>query len=252
MIRQPALYKEKLAEIKLKSRKDFVMTPAFKFKVLILDTLLFKRVPQNLIWHLITSLMGFTVTTYAYAIGFMCTFNISDTANTILRSITMKMDQIAVTVLLIFIAMFNYSMLLGDYYSSSDYYPSAFNEQPICSTMRECFMVVSNIGLRLGGGISDAMFIADIDNSGYYGRWFFSVSFFLLINLIGLQITLGSIIDAFSNMRDMRNERDHDQKNNCFVCGLTRGEFEQNAKKSFDKHIENEHNKWTYIDYIIY
>jgi Na+/alanine symporter len=137
----------------------------------------------------------------------MCTFNISDTANTIMRSFTLKIDQIAVTLLLIFFAMFNYSMILGDNYSSKDYVPSMFNERPICQTMRECFMVVSNVGLRLGGGISDAMYIVDLGDAGYYGRWFFSVTFFLLINLVGLQITLGSIIDAFSYMRDLRNER---------------------------------------------
>ena len=109
--------------------------------------------------------------------------------------------------MLIFFAMFNYSMILGDNYGGKDYYPSMFNERSICQTMRECFMIVSNIGLRLGGGISDAMYIVDIGDNGYYGRWFFSVTFFLLINLIGLQITLGSIIDAFSYMRDLRNER---------------------------------------------
>ena len=80
----------------------------------------------------------------------MCTFNISDTANTIMRSFTLKLDQISVTVLLIFFAMFNYSMILGDNYSNTDYYPTQFNNRAICDTMRECFGVVSNFGLRLG------------------------------------------------------------------------------------------------------
>lgn len=254
MIRQPPIFLQRIEYYKLQNRTntEFKMTTKLRTKILMLDCLLFKRVPQNLIWHLVTSLMGFTVTPYAYAVGFLCTFNINDEANTIMRSFTLKMDQIGVTLMLIFIAMFNYSMVLGDYYSYTDYYPEMFNGEAICNTMKECFMIVSNEGQRLGGGISDAMYIVDINNSGYFGRWFFSVSFFLLVNLIGLQITLGSIIDAFSFMRDLRNEREFDKRDNCFVCGLTRGEFEQNAKKSFDKHTQEEHNKWTYIDYIIY
>ena len=87
------------------------MTKLMKTKVLLLDCLLFKRVPQNLIMHCITSLLGFTVTPYAYALGFVCTFNVNDEAMTILRSFILKLDQIAVTLMLVFVAMFNYSMI---------------------------------------------------------------------------------------------------------------------------------------------
>lgn len=42
-----------------------------------------------------------------------------------------------------------------------------------------------------------------------------------------------------------------DQKNLCFVCGLNRAHFEQKGL-NFDKHQDDEHDKFKYSDYILY
>lgn len=42
-----------------------------------------------------------------------------------------------------------------------------------------------------------------------------------------------------------------DKKNNCFVCGNTRLDFSK-AGINFDNHIEDKHDAWKYIYYILY
>ena len=70
MIRQPALYEARVASLYMRAKTtDFKITAFKKCKLIMIDCLFLKRVPQNLIVHLITSLLGFTVTTYAYAVG---------------------------------------------------------------------------------------------------------------------------------------------------------------------------------------
>ena len=65
-------------------------------------------------------------------------------------------------------------------------------------------MFLIHYGLRAGGGIGDALqpppFYTDL--TYYSERFFFDVSFFLMINIIWLNIIFGIIIDTFAELRD--------------------------------------------------
>jgi len=77
--------------------------------------------------------------------------------------------------------------------------------------------------------------------SHYYGRFFFDVSWFILINTILLQIVFGIIVDTFANIREDRNEKIQDQLSNCFICGLPASTLNFNGN-GFRHHTKNEHN----------
>lgn len=72
--------------------------------------------------------------------------------------------------------------------------------------------------------------------------------FFITVNLIFLNIVFGIIVDTFSELRLEQEERDENMKNTCFVCGLTRLDFNKRGK-NFDEHQLNEHNPVKYIYY---
>jgi hypothetical protein len=65
-----------------------------------------------------------------------------------------------------------------------------------------CFLNVLNLGLRFGGGIGESMTIM----FSTWGAWSFKVafdlSFFILINVIALNMVFGIIVDTFSEMRE--------------------------------------------------
>jgi hypothetical protein len=70
--------------------------------------------------------------------------------------------------------------------------------------MIHCLMFVINLGMRSGGGIGDALEQISYQNDSqlFYGRFFFDLSFFILIIIILLNIIFGIIIDTFAELRD--------------------------------------------------
>ena len=64
-------------------------------------------------------------------------------------------------------------------------------------------------------------------------------------------VTFGLIVDTFGSLRDDTYKYEEDRKNKCFICQLTR---DRCLLKDIDyeKHIKNEHNLWSYIDFLCY
>lgn len=68
-------------------------------------------------------------------------------------------------------------------------------------TLTTCF----NVGMTAGGGIGDGLHVADYytdkDNDHYWKRYVFDLSWFILIQLLFVQIIFGIIVDSFSELR---------------------------------------------------
>ena len=125
--------------------------------------------------------------------------------------------------------------------------------EPYCQYAFGCFLNILDLGLRMGGGIGDAILYPAYtgDNSGYFfGKVVFDLTFFVIMIVILLNLIFGMIIDAFGDLRDKRKENEEDQKNICFVCGIDRAEFERHI--SFDHHVLKEHFHWDYVFAIVY
>lgn len=56
-------------------------------------------------------------------------------------------------------------------------------------------------------------------------------------------------MNTFGDLREKKTKMEEDMKNRCFICHLERYVFDKNAK-SFDIHIERDHNLWNYLYYI--
>lgn len=106
-------------------------------------------------------------------------------------------------------------------------------------------------GLRAGGGMGDNMTIVTKDDEDFHARLVFDMCFYMLINIIFLNIVFGIIVDTFSQMRDEYDARKLDTADNCFVCGLTRGDFGKGGK-NFQVHIDKHHDPWKYVYYLYY
>ena len=96
-----------------------------------------------------------------------------------------------------------------------------------CTTMLQCFIVVVDQGLILGGGVGDFLAVQSFEdvNSYRYGiRWFYDLLFFMIVKMAFLNIIFGIIIDTFADLRDKRNTMEEDMKNVCYICGIERGQ----------------------------
>jgi preprotein translocase subunit SecG len=88
-----------------------------------------------------------------------------------------------------------------------------------CHTLYSCFMYSASYGLRMGGGMGDNMNVISRTDEDFYARLVFDMAFFMLINLVFMNIVFGIIVDTFSQMRDEYDQRKLDASDNCFVCG---------------------------------
>lgn len=65
-----------------------------------------------------------------------------------------------------------------------------------------------DLGIRNGGGIGDSMDILELDDSLFTSKLIFDLSYFMLINIVSMNIIFGIIIDTFAELRDAQNTRD--------------------------------------------
>ena len=109
-----------------------------------------------------------------------------------------------------------------------------------------------NYGLRTDGGIGDWISKSSfIDDPNYFiGMFLFQFLFFVIIIVVMLAVIGGNVIDTFAELREKAREDFDDMSNVCYICGGRRDEIGKQGE-NFEEHLNNVHNMWTYVDYII-
>ena len=57
----------------------------------------------------------------------------------------------------------------------------------------------------------------------------FDMVYFIVVNIILLNVIFGIIIDTFADLRDKRNLRSTLLKTTCFICGQRDSRFDMNT-----------------------
>ena len=74
------------------------------------------------------------------------------------------------------------------------------------------------------------------NRNNYYVRYLIEISFWLLVNLVILNIVSGIIIDSFSKLRLENETLQNDKSNVCYICGLNKNLFDSYGI-DFTQHI---------------
>ena len=150
----------------------------------------------------------------------------------VVQAIVQNKKQLCYTAILLFVIIYIYSyaafFLFRDYFTSEDSDPdNPPDVNTYCDSLLYCFTSTLNAGLRAGGGVGEAIGqVSRANKVDYWIRYIYDLSFFILIIIIMLNLIFGIIIDAFADMRDEKNYIEEDIKDKCFICGLSRFEFE--------------------------
>ena len=126
------------------------------------------------------------------------------------------------------------------------------NQENTCGSLLYCFLTHMNYGLRTDGGIGDWISKSSfIDDPNYFiGMFLFQFLFFVIIIVVMLAVIGGNVIDTFAELREKAREDFDDMSNVCYICGGRRDEIGKQGE-NFEEHLNNVHNMWTYVDYII-
>jgi len=120
-----------------------------------------------------------------------------------------------------------------------------------CDTMLECLASTANLGLRAGGGLGEALGQATRGAPTFWPRYLFDFSFFLIVNIILLNIFFGIIIDAFADKRALVAEEKAEIEGRCFICGLSKSQFDiENIP--WKLHVYCQHNLHSYLAFVLY
>lgn len=123
-----------------------------------------------------------------------------------------------------------------------------------CSSLSECFISTLHLGIRMGGGIGDALKKPKEANSNtcnYWERMVFDLMFFMIVILILLNIIFGIIIDTYSGLRAKRLEVMRDIEHSCFICGVLRSDIER-KQEWWSQHFMKRHSPFAYLSFIVY
>lgn len=173
----------------------------------------------------------------------------------------MNLEQLSLTALLGVIIIYIYGVIaylfISDLYFDEGIHQGLINKagDSICMSLLHCFLSTFNYGLRTGGGIGE--FLPAETGAGYNAlaftiRFFFDLSFFLIVIIILLNVIFGIIIDTFAQLREEAGRDEYDQKNICFICGLTLVQLDRDTDEGFTFHREHDHNIWNYVYFLIY
>jgi inositol 1,4,5-triphosphate receptor type 3 len=106
------------------------------------------------------------------------------------------------------------------------------------------------LGFIAGGGIGEHAVLESSDNgTRFFLRFVFSLAYFILIKLIMLNIIFGIIVDTFAQLREERAFIVADTNSRCFICGINREQFDQNAN-GLEYHLLYEHSPFHYMAFV--
>lgn len=172
------------------------------------------------------------------------------TLRTILQSVTHNGKQLVLTVMLLTIIVYIYTVFAFNFFRK--FYIQEEDEEvdKKCHNMMTCFVFHLYKGVRAGGGIGDEIGDPVGDDYEVY-RIIFDITFFFFVIVILLAIIQGLIIDAFGELRDQLESVKEDMESNCFICTMEKGYFEA-VPHGFDMHVQNEHNLANYLFFLMY
>jgi hypothetical protein len=113
---------------------------------------------------------------------------------------------------------------------------------PACNTLAECFFFSLYVGFRTGD-LSEAM--GDAQNPGDFTgdfpkRLIYDLSFFVILGVLLFDMVTGIILDAFSELREIQQERQDKMSSETFVSGLDRVKIDEIEGNSVDFKAINE------------
>ena len=97
------------------------------------------------------------------------------------------------------VVVYIFSFIALQYFNKEYTNEAGFNIY--CDTLSNCLYSTLAYGMRAGGGIGDDLEQPVITDAHYRPRYWFDFLFFIIVNIVLLNILFGIIIDSFADKR---------------------------------------------------
>ena len=158
-------------------------------------------------YHIFFVILGITVSYGFIGIDFFSIVTLFPTMKNIIRSVTERYDKLLTTIFLAGVIMYSYSTFVHIYFL--DDFSGDFPGHTYCSSLSHCYFTIIDKAFRNGEGVGGLLMTAFYgggeENRGgdarFYGSLFLNLSFYLIINVVILNIILAVLVDTFSQLR---------------------------------------------------
>lgn len=201
--------------------------------------------------YLFVCLLGFAVSPLFYPLLLLNIIYREETLRNVIKSVTkngysiLSTGFLGLTIILIF-AIVGFTFFAEDFVIELE---DGERDLPCKQSLWKCYLALINHGLRSGGGVGDIM-INTAPSVSNGPKEFYKLSFYLIFNIILVQLIFGVILDTFGELRGEKQRKEEILQNSCFVCGLERAAFEDRTV-TFEAHVSYEHNLWDYLYFIV-
>jgi len=175
------------------------------------------------------------------------------TLKSVIEAVTTPYLSLSLTFLLAIILVYLFA-ILGYMFLREDFTQDIDGDgvhTQVCTTLFRCILNVFHHGLRSGGGVGDFLRPVDWVDQTYPVRVIYDMLFWIFVVLIVLNLLLGIIIDTFAEIRKEKEIKADLLRNNCFICGISRLDFDKNSATTFDEHVGKVHNMWSYLNFLV-
>lgn len=239
--------------------------------LLVDDVLILLMIIFSLLWDsiwlivmFVSSYLGYSYSVWFYALCLLDLIYLFDLLKFLVIAMQRNIIRIGFTIIMSVILLYFYAIL--NYLFIQDQY--SLNNHSGCSNILACLKLHVDYGLSSSpdwesNGFIDSRVISTLSGVELLGTstlgiafsrllgTIYNLSYIVIINLVLPAIISGLIIDTFSTMRDEQEAIQEDIQSNCFICSISRDEFEKYGI-SFRRHVREEHNMWKYVWFNIY
>eukprot|EP00040_Diaphanoeca_grandis_P002750 m.22601 g.22601 ORF g.22601 m.22601 type:complete len:2904 (-) comp13869_c0_seq1:198-8909(-) len=191
---------------------------------------------------LILSIMGIQFRGYTFAFCLLFVVKGNPNLENVIAALTRNGKSLLWVALLFIIVIYIYAVTAFGFFRRS------FNNDDgaYCNTLLQCFGTAMRLGLMSGGGFGEALPFDPFAYDNVVPRFFFDVTYFLIVSIILMNVVFGIIVDTFSELREEKSQNDAAMKSECFICSCHASDFERFGN-GFVTHTKHEHNMWDYL-----
>jgi len=220
------------------------------------------------IFYIACTVLGNLASIFFFCVHPLDILNRDNSLKSVLLAITTPIKTIFKTIVLsgFFIYVFT---LLGFVVFHDHFNPGDAKQDNLCNSIAQCTLfffysgfisaeVWADVGLtdlwpKHPYGVQHAREMNDMRM--FAARLFYDLFFFILIGVVLIGgVLFGVILDAFSEIRTSKQEKDKHQRSICFICEIDRDKFDKDGA-GFNPHVKgvaSDHNMWNYLFFIIY
>ena len=234
--------------------KDHKLTLKEKIDLYVLDSFVLNDEIYLIFFIIITSIFGLILkyNAFLFAIQLLTIIKFIDIIREILSAFKLKLVETLeviefLAIVIYFVANFEFFFLIDEFNIEIGEKIENF-----CQNLLECTINIFNHGVRSGGGVGDLLEAKSYEEKGlYFLRFTSDLLFYIVVILFLLNIVNSIIVNTFTQIREDSNQKEEDEKNRCFICNISRIEFQKN-KIDIGYHRKYEHNTNNYIKFFVF